>query len=241
MTIGTSSIRDFTATGWIAYFTGTPTLIARQRPVDGWDPTTGTALIANVEQGVRRRVSDYPDFSHPGGDAFQRTLFDTLSVGSAARQPDWGRPRLGSRLVADIGRRECRTAGQHPAVGRDRNEADLIADRFERIYIESDRYDGPRAGVADVDGRPHYFECRYFDYADAADAYYVWPADEQAVAWELERWAIYVRWNHRYLAGEVGVDSQLSPTRFLAIPFGSRAADRGDHFHVNELIGAWKA
>lgn len=64
MTPGTSSIRDFTATGWMAYFIGTPTLIARQRPVDGWDEATGTALIVDTERGVRRPVSDYPDFSH---------------------------------------------------------------------------------------------------------------------------------------------------------------------------------
>lgn len=87
------------------------------------------------------------------------------------------------------------------------NEANLVADGFERIYVESARYDGPRAGVADVNGRPHYFECRHFDKADEADEYYIWPADEQAVAWELEQWAIYVRWDHRYLAGEAGVDS----------------------------------
>lgn len=57
-------IRDFNATGWMAYFTGTETLMARQRDVDGWDPATGTALIVDAEQGARRLVTDYPDFSH---------------------------------------------------------------------------------------------------------------------------------------------------------------------------------
>ncbi|MGF6883778.1 hypothetical protein ABIA39_008361 [Nocardia sp. GAS34] len=92
-------------------------------------------------------------------------------------------------------------------MARKREEADLIAEGFERVYIESERYDGPRAGVADVEGKPHYFEGRDFDWADEMDAYYVWPAGEAAVAWELEQWAIYVRWDQRYRAGEAAVDS----------------------------------
>lgn len=92
-------------------------------------------------------------------------------------------------------------------LGNEWDEADLIADGFERVYIESERYDWPRAGVADVDGRPHYFEGWKFDRADEGYEFNVWPASAQAVAWELERWAIYVRWDHRYLAGEAGVDS----------------------------------
>lgn len=30
-------------------------------------------------------------------------------------------------------------------------------DAFEAVYVELDWYDGPRAGLADIDGVPHYF------------------------------------------------------------------------------------
>jgi hypothetical protein len=29
---------------------------------------------------------------------------------------------------------------------------------FERVHIELDWYDGPRSGLADIDGEPHYFQ-----------------------------------------------------------------------------------
>ncbi|WP_067537594.1 hypothetical protein [Nocardia crassostreae] len=83
-------------------------------------------------------------------------------------------------------------------------EAQLIEDGFERVYIELDWYDGPRAGIADIGGRPHYFEC--LDY-DEADEYRVWPAYGEALAWEFEQWRIFVSWNQRYRSGEIGTES----------------------------------
>ncbi|MER5931106.1 hypothetical protein [Streptomyces sp. NPDC002054] len=65
------------------------------------------------------------------------------------------------------------------------NEEQLIADGFERVHTELEWYDGPRAGLADIDGKPHYFENHQYDHADEADEYQVWPASEAAV--ELER------------------------------------------------------
>ncbi|WP_405594401.1 hypothetical protein OG741_01840 [Streptomyces sp. NBC_01410] len=35
------------------------------------------------------------------------------------------------------------------------DEQQLIADGFERVYVELEWYDGPRAGLADVDVVPH--------------------------------------------------------------------------------------
>ncbi|MFI9504986.1 hypothetical protein [Nocardia sp. NPDC052566] len=82
------SIRDFNATGWMAYFTGSETLMSRQRDVDGWDPATGTALIVDAEQGVRRLVTDYPDFSHlePTG----RVVAALPGAGWRVRTLPWG-------------------------------------------------------------------------------------------------------------------------------------------------------
>ncbi|MFE1299849.1 hypothetical protein [Streptomyces sp. NPDC058731] len=54
----------FNGTGWIARFTGTETTMARAVDVDAWDEATGVALVVDTERGVRRPVTDYPDFSH---------------------------------------------------------------------------------------------------------------------------------------------------------------------------------
>ncbi|WP_046779836.1 hypothetical protein [Streptomyces yangpuensis] len=88
-----------------------------------------------------------------------------------------------------------------------RDEEQLTAQGFRRVYAELDCYDGPRAGLADVDGSPHYFQGYDYDHADAADEYLVWPASEAAVALEREQWAIFAGWNRRYEAGSAGPES----------------------------------
>jgi hypothetical protein len=35
--------------------------------------------------------------------------------------------------------------------------------QFEAVYTVDDYYDGPRSGVADFNGRPHYYRSLYFD------------------------------------------------------------------------------
>ncbi len=82
------------------------------------------------------------------------------------------------------------------------DEEQLIADGFERVHVELDWYDGPRAGMADIDGALHYFLR-----LDEADKYRVWPASEDAAAMECEQWAIFVAWDLRSASGEVGPDS----------------------------------
>jgi len=112
-------------------------------------------------------------------------------------------------------------------------------DGFERVHIELDWWDGPRSGLADVDGAPCYFQS--VDLCEPDDEFLVWPASGLALALEREQWAIFVKWNHRYETGSATVDSHpgqggisarydelqdlLAPHR--AVPSGARrlAAD----------------
>jgi hypothetical protein len=87
------------------------------------------------------------------------------------------------------------------------DEEQLIVDGFERVYAELEWYDGPRAGLADVEGKPHYFQSDDYDHADGADEYRVWPASQAVVELEREQWAIFARWNERYEAGTVGSET----------------------------------
>jgi hypothetical protein len=73
----------------------------------------------------------------------------------------------------------------------------------------SDWYDGPRGGLADIAGAPHYFRA-VNDYAhpgEPDDECFVWPASQTALVWEREQWAIFVEWNTRYEAGTATPDS----------------------------------
>jgi hypothetical protein len=90
------------------------------------------------------------------------------------------------------------------------DEAQLIADGFERVYVELEWYDGPCAGLADVGGKYHYFQSCDYDHAHEAVEYNVWPASDAAVQLEREQWAIFVNWNERYEAGTVGPETHPS-------------------------------
>ncbi|UWE10386.1 hypothetical protein [Actinacidiphila bryophytorum] len=108
------------------------------------------------------------------------------------------------------------------------DEAQLVADGFERIYIELEWYDGPRAGLADVGGTLHYFD-GYGQYSgDGDDDYRVWPAAPAAAEWEREQWAIVVGWDERHGAaagrpaaflGEAGVDARYDELDALLAPY----------------------
>ncbi|MEV4559257.1 hypothetical protein AB0K51_20025 [Kitasatospora sp. NPDC049285] len=87
------------------------------------------------------------------------------------------------------------------------DEAQLIADGFERVHSELEWYGGPRAGLADVDGKPHYFQGYDWDDADEADEYSVWPASDTAVELEREQWAIFATWHEHREAGTVGPET----------------------------------
>ncbi|MER7368597.1 hypothetical protein [Nonomuraea wenchangensis] len=57
-------MRYFTATGWVAIFSGTDSETGRTRPVEGWDLVDGTGLVVDPQRGGLRRVTEWPDFSH---------------------------------------------------------------------------------------------------------------------------------------------------------------------------------
>ncbi|HZB31179.1 MAG TPA: hypothetical protein VE465_13530 [Streptosporangiaceae bacterium] len=80
---------------------------------------------------------------------------------------------------------------------------------FERVHVEHEWYDGPRAGLADVGGVVHYFQAVPDSYRSEEfdDKFLVWPAGAGAFALEREQWAIFVAWNSRYEAGMASVDS----------------------------------
>ncbi|MFF0478716.1 hypothetical protein [Streptomyces sp. NPDC004284] len=81
------------------------------------------------------------------------------------------------------------------------DEAQLITDGFGRVIVELEWYDGPRVGLVDIDGKPHYFD-GYGQYlGDEADEYRVWPASPATAELEREQWAIYIDWNERQGAG----------------------------------------
>jgi hypothetical protein len=77
---------------------------------------------------------------------------------------------------------------------------------FERVCVELEWYDGPRAGIADIHGVPHRFKSNFDDNdEDWLGTFLVFPIDAVSLALEREQWRLFVDWNRRYESGEEGV------------------------------------
>lgn len=78
----------------------------------------------------------------------------------------------------------------------------------EQVYVERDRYDGPRSGIADIGGMPHRFQS-LFDEAENQylGTFMVWPIAPSVLDLEIKQWRIFVEWNNRFESGEADTES----------------------------------
>lgn len=79
---------------------------------------------------------------------------------------------------------------------------------WDRILTINDYYDGPRRGIAEVNGVPHVYEAEFDHSTDEyGDTYRVSPVDEELLSLVLEDWAIWLRWDAAYKRGEVSLET----------------------------------
>jgi hypothetical protein len=80
--------------------------------------------------------------------------------------------------------------------------------RPETVYVENEWYDGPRAGVSDINGVPHRFKA-LFDEEDNEylGTFLVRPIDEAALELEIEQWRIFVVWDALHESGAASLES----------------------------------
>jgi hypothetical protein len=72
---------------------------------------------------------------------------------------------------------------------------------FEVVYTH-DWYDGPRQGVADLQGMPHFFQSEWRDGEGSdADSFLLTPIDPDTLALVLEDWDIWRRWETAFHQG----------------------------------------
>jgi len=74
---------------------------------------------------------------------------------------------------------------------------------YERVFTVTDYYDGPRKGIANHQGEPHFYEC-IFDEAkdDYLQLFRLTPVDAQTFQLALEDWSIWQRWEVAFHAGK---------------------------------------
>lgn len=97
---------------------------------------------------------------------------------------------------------------------------------FETVYTVTDYYDGPRRGIADFGGRPHLYDSRFDGARDEyGDAYELRGVDDETFRLALEDWAIWLRWEDAFQAGQTPQDTHP------ALP-----ADRERHLEIEAIL-----
>src|SRR3954462_14007265 len=77
---------------------------------------------------------------------------------------------------------------------------------WDHVLTINDYWDGPRRGIADVNGVPHIYESEFDHGADeCSDTYLVSPIERSLLSIVLEDWEIWLRWHAAYQAGEVSL------------------------------------
>ena len=79
---------------------------------------------------------------------------------------------------------------------------------MDRVYTINDYFDGPRLGIADVDGVPHIYEAEFDHSSDEyGDTYFASPVDGNLLALVLEDWEIWLRWQSAYQAAKASIEA----------------------------------
>jgi hypothetical protein len=66
---------------------------------------------------------------------------------------------------------------------------------LDTVHTMTDYYDGPLRGIANLRGRPHYYERQFDDDADEwSDIYWLTPINDETFALAMEAWQIWRRW-----------------------------------------------
>jgi hypothetical protein len=80
--------------------------------------------------------------------------------------------------------------------------------RFERVLEIWDIYDGPRTGIAEFNGIPHYFECIFDESAgDYSNFFRLSPVSEEFLQYAARKWAIFRSWEARFHRGLVSLET----------------------------------
>jgi hypothetical protein len=78
----------------------------------------------------------------------------------------------------------------------------------DRVLTINDYYDGPRLGVAELNGVPHIYEAEFDHSTDEyGDMYFLTPIDADLLSLLLEDWDIWRHWDIAYKLNEVTVES----------------------------------
>jgi len=78
----------------------------------------------------------------------------------------------------------------------------------EEVFTVTDYHDGPRTGVANFRGQPHFYDCIFDEAQDEySDLYRLTPISQRIFELATEDWAIWKKWESAYHSGKVTLQS----------------------------------
>ncbi len=79
---------------------------------------------------------------------------------------------------------------------------------YEEVFTVTDYYDGPRKGIANFNGRPHFYECIFDEVRDEySDSFRLTPITQRIFELAKEDWAIWKRWEFAFHSGKATLES----------------------------------
>ena len=79
---------------------------------------------------------------------------------------------------------------------------------YEEVFTVTDYYDGPRKGVANFRGEPHFYDCIFDDGKDEySDLYRLTPLSQRSFELAKEDWTIWKKWEAAFHSGRATVES----------------------------------
>jgi hypothetical protein len=79
---------------------------------------------------------------------------------------------------------------------------------FEPVFTVTDYYDGPRQGIANYSGAPHYYDCVFSDEKqDYTSVYRLTPVSDEVFQLALEDWAIWKRWEQAFHTRQTSLET----------------------------------
>jgi len=78
----------------------------------------------------------------------------------------------------------------------------------ETVHTVNDYWDGPRVGVADFQGQPHYFECVFDEALDEwSSSFWLHSLEPETFNLVMENWRLWERWRDAFNEGRADDDS----------------------------------
>lgn len=83
-----------------------------------------------------------------------------------------------------------------------------LQQEFEKVRLVHDYWDGPRTGIADYEGRPHWFENIFDqDKDDYSDLFWLTPLSDNTLRLAQHQAEIFSRWRLAFAEGQVDLAS----------------------------------